>query len=423
MLLIQNATIICSASELHLQTADILIEKGHIHRIAKKINDAHYDTEIIDLKGAFIGAGWVDIGTHTGDPGFEHRDDIDSIKAAAAAGGFTTIVCMPNTEPALDTKAQILYIKNKSANGVVNILPMGAVSQGCKGKIINEIYDMQQAGAVAFSDGKQPIQDGGLMLRALQYVKPFNGVIFNQPHDNSIVGKGEMNESLQSTLLGMKGAPALAEELMVQRDIYLAEYTDSRVHIHCISTAKSAELIRAAKAKGIQVTASVAAANLVFTDEMLAQFDTNYKLFPHLREAADQLALHKGIEEGTIDCIVSNHTPHDQESKRLEFAYAKYGMIALETAFALVNTHFPLTPTEWVERLAVRPRQILGLPVPTMRVGEAADFTIFSTDTIWEYTESDIYSKSRNTPLVGKSLTGKVIGIINNGQFLSNSDF
>jgi dihydroorotase len=416
-LLIKNATIVHPASKHHGEKADIFIKNGKIEAVgaALKVDGA----KVLDAKGACVSPGWFDLGTLTGDPGFEHREDFQSVAKAAAAGGYTALACFPNTEPAVDSKAEVQYVLNHSKGSLVNFYPIGAVSEGCKGKDITEMYDMHAAGAVAFSDGKKPVQDSGLMMRALQYVQPFGGVVLNQPLDKMAAPGGQMHEGVMSTSLGMKGIPALAEELMIQRDIYLAEYTDSWLHIHNISTAGAVELVRAAKAKGLKITASVAAMNVACDDHLLSEFDSNFKVMPPIREESDFLALREGLADGTIDCITTNHTPLDEEAKNLEFPFADFGAIGLETAFGLSWMHLQgvLDVSDLVKKLAIAPREILGLPVPGIASGEPADLTIFDPDLEWTFSKKDIFSKSKNTPFVGWRLRGKVLGVVNNGQF------
>jgi len=364
---------------------------------------------------ACISPGWLDIGIQTGDPGYEHREHLQSVSAAAAAGGFTAVACFPNTHPALDSKSEILYVLNKTTAEAVTFHPFGAVSEDCAGKDLAELYDMHAAGAVAFSDGNQPVQDAGLLLRALQYASGFNGLIINQPHHKTIAAGGQMHEGVASTMLGLKGLPALAEELMVQRDLSLLEYAGGRLHLHLISTAKSVVLVRAAKRAGLPVTCSVAVANLCFTDEKLTTFNSNWKLLPPLRSTADTEALLEGLVDGTIDFICSNHTPWDEEAKNLEFPYAEFGMIGLETAFSLCRTFLDkkLSVNILVEKMAIQPRRVLGLPIPELTVGSRAELTIFQPDEEWIFEEKNIRSKSRNTPFIGQTLRGSVLGIVN----------
>jgi dihydroorotase len=404
------------ASKTSGEQADIFIKNGKIAAIG------HLGTiegaETIDIQGACVSPGWLDLGTLVGDPGFEHREDFHSVAKAAAAGGFTEIACLPNTFPAIHSKSEVLYVKNSSKGSLVGFLPIGAISLDCKGKDIAEIYDMHAAGAVAFSDGKKPVQDSGLLTRALQYVQPFEGVIINQPLEKSIAPNGQMHEGIVSTSLGLRGIPSLAEELMVQRDIYLAAYTGGRLHLHNISAAGSVKLVKEAKERGLKVTASVAAMNLACDDHLLNEFDSNFKVMPPIREQADFEALRQGLKDGIIDCITSNHTPLDEEAKNVEFPFADFGAIGLETAFALCHTHLRhlLTVEELVDKMAIAPRNILNLPIPEIKEGATANLTIFDPNHDWTFSQNDIYSKSKNTPFTGWHFTGKVLGIVHNYQ-------
>ena len=416
-LLIKNAALVHAASPLDGATADIFIKNGKIETIGTGLTAA--GAKVFDAKGACVSPGWLDLGTLVGDPGFEHREDFDSAEKAAAAGGYTAIACLPNTAPATHSKSEVQYVRSRAKGSLVDFLPIGAVSHDCLGKDLTEMYDMQTAGAVAFSDGKKSVQDSGLMLRALQYVKPFNGVILNRPHDRTMAPGGQLHEGLMSTSLGMKGIPALAEEVMLRRDIYLAEYTGSRLHALNISTAGAVELVRDAKARGLQVTASVAAMNIACDDHLLHDFDPNWKVMPPIREQLDFEALRAGLADGTIDCITSNHTPLDPEAKNLEFPFADFGAIGLETAFGLSWMHLSnlLTVSQLVECLAISPRRILGLPEAKLEPGIDANLTIFDPKQEWTFSKNDIFSKSKNTPFVGWRLKGKVLGVVNKGRF------
>ena len=415
-LLIRNATIVDPKSRHNGKERDVLIRNGVIESIKAKITATK--VKEIDVKGACLSPGWLDVGVHSGDPGFEHREDLDSVAKAAAAGGYTGVVCQPNTIPVVDSKTQVLYLKNRTRDNLVSFYPLGAVSQNCGGADITEMNDMHQAGAVAFTDGEKSIQDSGLMKRALQYVKSFDGLIMNFPQDKNLAHKGQMHEGVISTTLGMKGIPALAEELMTGRDISLAEYTDSNLHLSSISTAGSISLIKEARSKGLNVTASVAALNLTLDDEHLLGFDTNYKVLPPLREKNDIKALIKALKNGHIDFITSNHSPHDEESKKLEYPLADFGVIGLETTYALLNTHLgkQCSQEEFVNWLSINARKILRLPVPNVEVGEIANLTIFDPNREWTYSKDRIQSKSHNSPFIGTTFTGKVLGVVNNGQ-------
>ena len=310
MLLIKNATVIDTNSKHHQKRRDILIRNGKIESIKAKIDAPK--TKTLDASGGYVSIGWLDIGVHASDPGYEHREDLSTVSAAAAAGGYTGIACFPNTSPTIHSKSEVLYLKNNAKNNLVDLFPIGAISHNCEGKDLTEMYDMHQSGAVAFSDGRFSIQNSGMMMRALQYVKAFDGVVMNHPHDEGISDKGQLHEGRISTSLGMKGIPRLSEEIQLQRDIYLVEDVDSKLHVSNISSANSEQLIRAAKKRGLNVTTSVPLLNLIFTDEVLTDFNTQFKVFPPLREKSDVEALRKGIANGTIDIITSNHRPIEE---------------------------------------------------------------------------------------------------------------
>lgn len=419
-LLIKNAHIFDGKSESKPQ--DILITDGRIAEIGTQIA-APKNATVWESSKLCVSPGWMDIGVQVCDPGYEHREDLRTALAASAAGGFTAIAPFANTSPTLHSKSEILYVKNKAAGlkSPVEVYPIGAISQGCEGKDLAELMDMNSAGAVAFSDGNKAVQDAGLLLRAIRYVQSFNGLVFNQPYHKSIASGGQMHEGLVSTSLGLKGIPSLAEELMVQRDLSLLEYAGGRLHIHLISTAKSVEMIRAAKKAGKQVTCSVAVANLCFSDEKLSDFDSNWKVLPPLRSPQDSKALLKGLSDGTIDFICSNHIPWDEEAKNLEFPFADFGMIGLETCFALCCTYLSksLTINDIIEKLSNAPRRILGIPTPEIKVGEKADLSVFDPEAEWIYTEKNIRSKSKNSPFLEQKLRGRVIGVVNNGAYLA----
>lgn len=419
MLTILRNVRICDGHQTE-EPQDISIRDGVIEAIGRDL-PAPNDADVFTFEGtAFVSPGWFDVGIQTGDPGFEHREDLHSASNAAAAGGFTAVACFPNTLPATDSKSAISYILNKTAGEPVWFYPIGALSVHAEGKDLAELYDMHTAGAVAFSDGNRPVQDAGLLLRALQYAKAFNGLILNWPHHKTIAGGGQMHEGVLSTMLGMKGIPALAEEISVQRDLSLLAYSGGRLHLHLLSTRKGVELVRAAKAAGWPVTASAAVANLCFTDEQLAEFDSNWKVLPPLRDNDHRKALLEGLADGAIDFICSNHTPWDTEAKNLEFPFAEFGMIGLETAFALCRTYLrDQMPVEMlVQKWALAPRRALGLPVPAITPGAYAELTVFDPEATWTFTEQHIRSRSHNTPFVGQEFRGRVLGIASKGRVI-----
>ena len=411
-LLIKSATIIDPNSPFNRQIADLLIEKGHISKIAPEIED---DAEIIDADGKFISPGFFDLNCNIGELGLETKEDLYTGTRAAAAGGFTGVVLMPNTLPPVHSKAEIEYLMNRAKKNLVDVYPLGAISHKREGKDLAEMYDMYLSGAKAFTDGNRPVQDAGLMERALLYAQGFDALVFSYPEDTAIAGKAKVNEGEISTLLGMKGIPSLAEELMIARDLYLAEYTGSKIHFSTISTTRSVELIREAKRKGLEVTCDVAAHHLVVTDEALIGFDSQYKVKPPLRTRDDVDALIDGLKDGTIDAIVSQHTPHEIEFKNVEFEVAEYGIIGLQTAFPLA-LKAGLDVDLIVQKLAIGPRKILNIDIPVIDEGEPANLVVFDVNTEWGYTNKNNRSKSSNSPFIGQNLKGKVSLTVNNNQ-------
>ena len=420
MLLIKNATIIDSKSPLNGKKRDLLIQEGRIEKIGTKISNKK--AKVIAHKDLHVSIGWFDIGVHTGEPGLEHREDIESLTNAAAVGGYTSLACFPNTTPTIQTKSDILFFKNQSS--LVDIYPIGAISHNCEGKDIAELYDMAKAGSIAFSDGLHSIQSSGLMKRSLEYVKGIEGVIVNHPHDKELSAGGQIHEGIVSTELGMKGLLSLSEELMLKRDIDLLAYTDSRLHVHNISTAGSIDLIKAAKKKGLKVTASVAMANLIFDDRAIASFDTNLKVLPPIRTAKDRTALIKAVKEGVIDCITTNHTPLEEEVKKMEFLYADFGMIGLESTFAVLHTQLSdqIPLPQLIDILAYQSRASVSLPAPLLKADSVANLTLFSPSLEWTFDHSSIQSKSKNTPFVGTPMKGKVLGVINKEDYVLDSN-
>ncbi|WP_421798670.1 dihydroorotase [Haliscomenobacter sp.] len=418
--LIRKATVIDSNSPYHGKVVDLFIEGDKITSIGTDLK--RNADQVIQMEGAQVSPGWVDIGVQVGDPGYEHREDLRSVSAAAAAGGFTTIAAQPNTLPAVDGKTEVAYLKQFSRGKLVDILPIGAITSKCQGKDITEMIDMHHAGAIAFSDGNHAVADNGMILRALEYVKAFNGIVINQPLDRTLAFEGQMHEGVVSTSLGMKGIPNLAEDLMVQRDIYLAQYADSRLHLANLSSQFAVDLVRQAKAKGLKISCSVAALNLAYDDRSLVEFDSNFKVLPPLRSGEDIEALKQGLKDGTIDLIGSNHIPLEEEAKKLEFPYADFGAIGLETTYALINTHLEgvLSQIELVEKLAANPRRIFNLEEITVREGAKANLTVFHPHHQWTFGPTHIRSKSSNSPLMGVQLKGKVIGVVNNGSAFIN---
>jgi len=415
-ILLKAVKIIDKSSEFNLQTKDILIENGIIKQISDNISANN--AQVIEGDNLHVSAGWVDMRVSPKDPGYESKEDLSSLCNAAAAGGFTEIVTLPNTKPTVQTKESIAYYKQFSRSQIVEIHAAAAVTKNCEGKDFTEMLDLHHAGAVAFTDGEHPLWNADILLKTLQYLYPINGLLMNHPEEANLAMFGQMHEGIESTLLGMKGVPSMAEELMVIRDLKLLEYAkiDSPnpvLHFSTISTAEAVELIREAKKKGLAVSCDIAAHQLAFTDADLKEFDTNLKVSPPFRSQKDIEALKKGLADGTIDAIVSDHNPHDEEAKNLEFDLADFGIIGLETAFASANTHGGLSIENLIEKLTVNPRKLLRMSQVEIAEGSTANLTIFNPDLEWEFTEKDIRSKSKNTPFVGKKLKGRAVAVLN----------
>jgi len=417
VLLIQQAYITDPSSPFHESRQDILIESGVIKDIQTHI-DAKAD-RVIDGKGLHLSPGWVDVFAQFADPGYEYKETLETGAAAAAAGGYTDVLVIPNTKPVIDNKTQTEYIRHKSKGLPVNIYPIGAVSKGAEGKDLAEMYDMRNSGAIAFSDGLHPVQSSGLLLKALQYVKAFDGVIIQIPDDRTVGANGLMHEGIVSTRLGLPGKPMMAEELLVARDIKLARYTESKLHFTGVTSPRSLEYIRRAKEAGLPVTCSVTPYHLFFTDADLLEYDTNLKVYPPLRTATEVSALKKAILDGTVDCIASHHLPHEFDSKVLEFEYAKNGMSGLETTYSVLRTAMPEVPeSRWIELLSIHPRRIFGLQPVSIRKGEIASLTLFDPAAAHTIDAKQFKSKSSNSAFIGKTLTGQVKGIVQ-GEHIS----
>jgi len=415
-LLLKHCKINDPRSTFHDTFQDILIQEGRIHSIGTDIKSK--DVQVIEHRGLEVYPGWLDLGVHTNDPGFEHREDIPSVAAAAAAGGYTGIVSLPNTQPVVQSKADIKYAQGYAGLQVVDFYPAGALTHNCKGEEITEMLDMYHAGAVAFTDGLHPIKHAGVFLRALQYVKTFDGLVMHHPLDHHLAGEGQLHEGFTSTTLGMRGIPALAEEIMVQRDLSLLAYSDSKLYLHAISSAGTVDLIRRAKAAGLAVSCSVPYLNLLYVDEDLSGFNSNLKVFPPLRGKADQEALLEGLKDGTIDAICSNHVPLEAELKKLEFSYANFGASGLQTVYAALQTKLrrPLDPGLLAEKLSHGPRSILGLDPINIAAGAKAELTLCLAEDHWTLDRTSNQSKSENNPFWRSILKGKIVGVINGQQ-------
>ncbi len=419
--LLKQVRLLDASSPLHRSVQNLLITNGFITQMSEAPIDSP-TARIIDGRGELcLSPGWFDLRAGFGEPGQEHKEDLASGCAAAAVGGFTGVGLLPNTHPPLQTKEALAYVRARSARSPVALHVIGAASADLAGEEMSELLDLHHAGAVAFSDGYLPIFKTSLVLKLFYYLKQFGGLLINMPDEKSLTQHGTMHEGLASTLLGLPGMPALAEEMGLRRDLQLLEYTGGRLHVAGISAMASLALVREAKAKGLDVTCDVASYHLAFTDEDLAEFDTHLKTKPPLRTAADRAALRAGLADGTIDVVVSAHQPQDEEGKKLEFDLAEFGMINLETSFAVANTFGELSLDALLATLTSHPRQILRLPQPQIRLGERANLTLFHPDLEWVVSAKDFRSKSRNTPLIGHKLRGRPLGVFNQSQYWLDS--
>jgi dihydroorotase len=415
-ILLRQVKIIDPSSPFHQQVIDILVQNGIIREVGTIDSST---ARQIHIDGLHVSQGWLDVFSNFCDPGFEFKETLQTGSGAAAAGGYTDVMILPNTRPVVHNKAGIEYIVQRSRDFVVNIHPIAAITKNTEGKELAEMYDMHQSGAVAFSDGTSSIQSSGLLLKALQYLKAIDKAVIQVPDDKSVNPSGLMNEGIISTQLGLPGKPAIAEELMIARDIELVKYTNSKIHFTGISTAKSVELIRQAKKEGLSVTCSIAPYQLCFTDGDLVQYDTNLKVNPPLRTKEDQEAVKQALLDGTIDCIATHHLPQDIDHKIVEFEYAHFGMIGLETSFAVIRTYFPeLGLEKTIDLLSNKPRLIFDLSINSITNNSPACLTLFLPEEKW--TVENLHSKSKNSPFIGKLLTGKPVGIINKDKVFLN---
>jgi len=416
--LLKNATIIAATSPYHLQKKDILISNsGTIDKIAENISNEGVD-KVITLEHLHISAGWFDTSVSLGEPGFEERETIKNGLQVAAKSGFTSIAVNANTNPIIDSKSDVEFLINKANNSATNLYPIAALTQKSKGIEMAELYDMQQSGAIAFGDYNKAIENDNLMKVALLYAQNFNGLVLSFPKNNAIAGEGIANEGIQSTKLGLKGIPALAEHIHIARDLFLLEYTGGKLHIPTISSAKSVDLIKEAKRKGLQVTCSVSAHHLTLTDEELNEFNSNFKTAPPLRTKQDIKALQEGVKTGVIDIITSDHNPIDIEHKKVEFSEAKDGVIGLESAFAAINSVLEIS--EFINCITTNPKTIFGIANLEIKEGEKADITLFNPEGETTFLKENILSTSKNSPFVNKILKGKVYGIFANNQLILN---
>lgn len=409
-ILIKSATIIDATSKHHLKKRDILIENGVISKIKNSIPNTNNIKEV-SLKNLHVSQGWFDSSVSFGEPGYEERETLANGLKTAAHSGYTHVAVNTNVNPVTDSKSTIKYIKSQSANHLVNLYPVGALTSKTEGEDLAELYDMKNEGALSFYDYKKPIKNPNLLKIALQYSQTFNGIVQSFPFERAIAKNGVVNEEENSTRLGLKGIPALSEELQIIRDLYILEYTGGKLHIPTISTKKSVALIKEAKKKGLAVTCSVAINNLILTDSVLESFNTSYKLLPPLRTESDRKALIKAIKEGIIDGVTSDHNPIDIENKKTEFDHAYYGSIGLESSFGALQTIFD---TETSIKALTGLKKSFDITENAIEEGNKADLSLFNPQGTWSFNETDIIATSKNAALIGKEMCGKVYGVLSN---------
>lgn len=414
-LIIRNAKIVDPNGAFHNKVTDILVKDGVIDMIESDIH-ATADS-IIELPNLHVSIGWFDSSVCFGEPGYEEREDIANGLRVAAHSGFTTVLLQPDTMPVLDERALIELVVNRSKDSVTTLLAAGALTKGSEGKDLASLYEMSQSGAVAFGDYGKSLSNANILKLALQYTQGFGGMVISKPEDRDIAGAGVVNEGTASIALGLKGIPKLAEELQVARDLHVLEYSGGKLHIPLVSTPASVDMIRKAKAKGLDVSCSVAVHHLVLTDEKLNGFDTRYKVSPPLRNDEDRRALIKAVKNGDIDMVTSDHRPIDIEHKKIEFEFAKNGTIGLESAFGALMTCLPLEQA--VSALTAGYSRFSGKR-PVIEAGQQANLTLFDPEQKWTFDKEHIRSRSKNSAFIGLPMNGKVYGVINQGKSLFN---
>lgn len=425
-ILLKDVAVNDPTQNLNIDKTDILIDNGIIVETGKLKESDLGEVRIFDLSGKVITPGFFDMHVHLREPGREDKETVLSGCNSAANGGFTGIACMPNTEPAIDSAEVVSFIRKQAGNHLVEVYPVAAATVGRKGEVLSPMAELYEAGAVGFSDDGTAIKTASILKRAMEYARMYDLPIIEHCEDESLAG-GAMNESINSTILGLPPIPSLAEDLIVMRDILVAEYTGAKIHIAHISTKKSVEMVREAKAKGIKVTAEVTPHHFTLTDDAVKTYDTNVKMNPPLRTKADVDAIIQGLKDGTLDCIASDHAPHTIEEKEVEFEYAPNGIIGLETQIGLAFTELYhkkfLTFEQLIEKFVINPRKILKIPIPQIKKGDLANLTILDIDAVWTVDISRFLSKSINSPFDKKLLTGKSVGVINKRQMFFDGKF
>lgn len=415
--LFQNVKVVDSDSKHNGAQVDILVEKGKITQVAAANS---ISSKSKTVHGGMLSPGWVDMRTHLTDPGNEQREDLKSLSAAALKGGFSRVLGMPNTQPVMDNSGQIEAILHRAATLPIHLHIAGALSENAKGNDLAELYDMHQKGAVAFTDGKLGTSSAGLLLRGLQYMQPFGGLLISSPIDQTLAGDGIVGESLNSLNMGLKGIPKLAEAMQIERDLRLLRYFAGKLHIGPVTTKSGLDLLLAAKAEGLNISIETSALYLLLDDAENLEFDPVSKVYPPLRCAEDVAALRQALAAGKIDVVSSSHHPQGKEEKMHDYVDAAFGAATLETSFAAIVSGMQLIPHEIgpvIAALANKPRAILNLPKASIEVGESAELTHFDPNASWKPTISDMRSKSKSNPLLGRDLQGKVLGVYVKGKY------
>ncbi len=426
-IILKNINIVNPEQKLKESKTNILLNDGKIVKIGSlSAEDLKGEKREFDLSGKYVVPGFFDMHVHLREPGREDEETVITGCQSAANGGFTGIACMPNTEPAIDSAEVVSLIKKQAVNQLTDVFIIGAATLGRKGEIISPMAELKESGVVGFSDDGVAIKTAAILKRAMEYSGMYNLPIIEHCEDETLAG-GVMNEGLNSTKLGLPPIPSVAEDLIVSRDILMAEYTNSKIHIAHISTKKSVEMVRHAKKSGINVTAEVTPHHFTLTDDYVKSYDTNYKMNPPLRTKADVDEILKGLKDGTIDCIASDHAPHSAEEKEVEFEFAPNGIIGLETQIGISLTELYhkkiLSLDQLIEKMAINPRKILNIPLSKIETGEIANLTILDLDEVWTVDFNNFKSKSRNSPFNKRLLTGKAIGVINKSRLFINDEF
>jgi dihydroorotase len=413
-ILIQSAEIFAQESPYHKKKKNILINNGRI----AEIGDKNYSADkVIQASGMILSAGWFDLGAFVGDPGLEHKEDLNSLAKTAATGGFSEVAVLPNTHPSIQGKNEVKYITRNNDARLVQIHALASVTVNNKGEELTEMIDLNEAGAVGFTDGLKPVWHTDIFLKALQYLQKFDGILIDHSEDVWLNMFGQMNEGINSTMLGLKGMPHLAEEVAISKNLDLLAYAGGRLHLAKLSTAKAVDLVRAAKKRGLQVSCDVAGYQPLLDDSLISDFDTNFKVNPPLREKVDADAMIKGLKDGTVDILCSGHLPQDDESKNLEFDHADFGIINTQTfASQLASLSKWVEMEDLIQKVTVHPRKLLKMEVPRIEVDEKANLTLFAPSLEWTFTADENLSKSKNSPWLGKKLTGKAVAVFNNNK-------